>query len=266
MKNAKELIIAAGLLGIVIISTAFTTLQSKKEMTIPQGDNKGFTLVELFTSEGCSSCPAADDLVARIQKDNPNGQIYILAYHVDYWDHQGWKDIYSDAEYTKRQSRYAELLNLQTIYTPQIVTNGKTEFVGSNEHALLAAISAGLKETPAQTLSLSSTAKNGQINVRYETDGFRKQSDLTIALVQKSGHSQVKAGENSGRTLTHVQIVRKLAVETLRANTGELSLAQPKDYNEHEWELIGFVQDKTKGTILSAARSGLTGSNKPNNP
>lgn len=233
------------------------TLQSKKEMTIPQEDNKGFALVELFTSEGCSSCPAADELVAKIQKDNPNRQIYILAYHVDYWDHQGWKDSYSDAEYTKRQSRYAEWLNLQTIYTPQIVTNGKTELVGSNEHALRASISTGLKETPAQTLNLNSTLKNGQINVRYETGGFQKQSELTIALVQKSGQSQVKAGENAGRNLTHVQIVRKLAVETLRANTGELSLAQPKDYNEHEWELIGFVQNKTNGTILSAARSEL---------
>jgi hypothetical protein len=264
MRTTKELIIAAGILGTVIISTAFMTLRSKKEMTISQDDNKGFALVELFTSEGCSSCPAADELVAKIQKDNPHRQIYILAYHVDYWDHQGWKDTYSDAEYTKRQSRYAEWLNLQTIYTPQIVTNRKTEFVGSNEHALLTSISTGLKEIPAQTLNLNSTLKNGQINVRYETGGFQKQSELTIALVQKSGHSQVKAGENSGRNLTHVQIVRKLAVETLRANTGELSLAQPKDYNEQEWELIGFVQNKTNGTILSAARSELT--IRPNNP
>jgi len=235
-------------------------------MTIPKEDNKGFALVELFTSEGCSSCPSADELVARIQKDNPHRQIYILAYHVDYWDHQGWKDIYSDAEYTKRQSRYADWLHLQTIYTPQIVTNGKTEFVGSNERALLASIATGLKEIPAQTLKLSNTIKNGQINVRYETEGFQKQSELTIALVQKSGHSQVKAGENSGLSLNHVQIVRKLAVETLRANTGELNLAQPKDYNEQEWELIGFVQNKTNGTILSAARSELTTGNRPNNP
>ena len=210
------------------------TLQSKKEMTIPNDDNKGFALVELFTSEGCSSCPPADELVAKIQKDNPNQPIYILAYHVDYWDHQGWKDTYSDAEYTKRQSRYAEWLHLETIYTPQIVTNGKTELVGSNERALLSSITTGLNETPAQTLHLNSTVKNGQINVRYETGSFLKQSELTIALVQKSGQSQVKAGENSGRNLTHVQIVRKLAVETLRANTGELSLAQPKDYRSEE--------------------------------
>jgi hypothetical protein len=137
------------------------------------------------------------------------------------------------------------------------VTNGKAEFVGSNERALQAAITTGFKEIPAQTLTFSSAIKNGQINVRYETEGFRKQSELTIALVQKSGHSEVRAGENSGLTLTHVQIVRKLAIETLRANTGELNLAQPKDYNEHEWELIGFVQDKTNGTILSAFRTQL---------
>ncbi len=238
-----------------------TTGSNEKTTTLME-DNKGFALVELFTSEGCSSCPPADELVARIQKDNPNQPIYILAYHVDYWDHQGWKDIYSDAEYTKRQSRYADWLKLQTIYTPQIITNGKTEFVGSNERALRTAIATDLKEIPAQTLTLTSTIKNGQINVRYETGGFEKQSDLTIALVQKSGHSQVKAGENAGRALTHVQIVRKLVDETLRANTGELNLTQPKDYNEHEWELIGFVQDKTNGAILSAARSGLAPGNK----
>jgi hypothetical protein len=87
--------------------------------------------------EGCSSCPPADELIDRIQKDNDNKQIYIMAFHVDYWDHQGWKDRFSDPEFSKRQRQYANWLNLQTVYTPQIVVNGATEHVGSDQDAIL---------------------------------------------------------------------------------------------------------------------------------
>src|SRR5438270_9575711 len=94
-------------------------------------NEKGFAVIELFTSEGCSSCPAAEKLVASVAAENLTS-VFILAYHVDYWNRLGWKDGFSNAAYTARQTRYAEVFNLPSAYTPQIVVNGKTEFVGSN--------------------------------------------------------------------------------------------------------------------------------------
>jgi hypothetical protein len=211
--------------------------------------------VELFTSEGCSSCPPADELVGMVQKENPEKPIYILAYHVDYWDHQGWKDPYSDREYSKRQTKYAGWLKLQTVYTPQIIVNGKKEFVGSNKRALNDAISASLQEKNDHYLTFKPTVEKGQILIDYHTNGPLKVSDLVIGFIQKSGHSLVQRGENSGRALSHVQIVRKLVIGTLGAARGQINLAFPKDYKNYEWELIAFIQNNLNGEIFSAAKS-----------
>lgn len=256
MKSIRAFITTACLAAVIVVSAAFMNLQQKK-ITGLKVHGKGFAVVELFTSEGCSSCPPADDLVASIQKQNKDKQIYILAYHVDYWDHQGWKDTFSDAAYSGRQRKYVEWLNLRTVYTPQIVTNGKTEFVGSDQGALLGAISAGLNETPAGTLTLKSGIANGRVDVDYQADGAGKQAELVLALVQKTGQSNVLAGENTGLKLSHVQIVRKLQVQPLSSTSGKVSMELPKDFKADGWELIGFVQDKTTGVIASAAKNGF---------
>src|SRR5476649_2001101 len=111
-----------------IITQAF--IKDKKTVS---PENKGFAVIELFTSEGCSSCPPADALVAKVQKESADKPVYILAFHVDYWNRLGWKDAFSSAEYSYRQSQYARWLKLSSVYTPQIVVNGHTEFVGSEE-------------------------------------------------------------------------------------------------------------------------------------
>ena len=260
MKNlSKELVIATCILCIVVVWIVFLNPRSAKEVKIPrvQGDGNGFAVVELFTSEGCSSCPPADELVARLQKDNPLSQLYVLAYHIDYWDHQGWNDKFSNPDYSLRQTKYADWLDLQTIYTPQIVVNGKTGFVGSDRDALLAAICTGLKQTPANSLTMKCSMGKGRIDLDYQTNTAPEEAFLVIALVQKSGQTNVTAGENAGRTLTHVQIVRKLMMETLHGSAGKVSLPVPEDYKSSDWELIGFVQKKTNGTILSVAKSSL---------
>ncbi|MBL4674763.1 MAG: DUF1223 domain-containing protein, partial [Mucilaginibacter sp.] len=132
--------------------------------------DKGFAVVELFTSEGCSSCPPADAVVEKIEKEMNGQPVYILAYHVDYWNRLGWKDVFSSADYSKRQNTYANWLNLSSVYTPQIVVNGKTEFVGSQEGTLRNAINTGLKQ-PAQTdLSLDNfKVRNGSATLNYHT-------------------------------------------------------------------------------------------------
>jgi hypothetical protein len=265
MKKIHQWPIALFLLGMVSLLVGFTNFHKKNEMAMQglKSEDKGFAVVELFTSEGCSSCPPADELIARVQKEDSNDPVYILAFHVDYWDHLGWKDQFSDPDYSKRQNQYADWLKLKTIYTPQIVVNGKTEFVGSDQNALHAAINQGLNLKAASNLMLKTNLSNGQLVVDYQTNATLAQSSLVVSLVQKSGQSNIKAGENAGLSITHVQIVRKLLVETIHTNSGGIRIALPQDYKASEWEVIGFVQNKTTGAILSAAKSDIVFSSAP---
>ncbi|QXV65971.1 DUF1223 domain-containing protein [Mucilaginibacter sp. 21P] len=219
--------------------------------------DKGFAVVELFTSEGCSSCPPADAVVAKIEKEMNGQPVYILAYHVDYWNRLGWKDVFSSADYSKRQNTYANWLNLSSVYTPQIVVNGKTEFVGSQEGTLRKAINTGLKQ-PAQTnLSLDNfKVNNGSATLNYHTEAAPGQA-LVLALVKKQATIAVRAGENSGRTLSHVQIVANIQNIRVNASSGEATLKLPPDFDEKQFELIAFVQDGKTGTINGATKLDL---------
>jgi hypothetical protein len=215
---------------------------------------KGFALIELFTSEGCSSCPPADRLIEALQKDNPEAPLYILAYHVDYWDHQGWKDRFSDHAYTLRQQQYASWLNLETIYTPQMIVNGQKEHVGSNAAASEQAIQEALQTAPDDSLTLHATQKGDQLELHYQYNQATAGKAILVALVQKEATSQVTAGENTGRRLPHVQIVRQLK-QLDSKNEGHAQLKTPADFNKEGWELIAFVQNKKDGKITAATKA-----------
>jgi hypothetical protein len=262
MKTMKGIMLTGGLAGVLVVLSAFTRCRDEQHVThesTPR-NGKGFAVVELFTSEGCSSCPPADELIKRIQADNKNKQVYILAYHVDYWDHQGWKDRFSDPAYSKRQRRYAGWLNLQTVYTPQMVVNGTSEYVGSDQRSVLQAISAGLTGEPTNTLTLTGKIAGDQLQVEYQEAGHEKRSELVLALVQQSAQSAVKAGENEGRNLSHVQIVRRMLHVPLDMNSKkEITMKLPDDFNKQGWELIGFVQHTKDGSITAAARFNFQG-------
>jgi hypothetical protein len=250
----KSLMLAGSLIGVLVIMAAFKNLQDEQAMKKIQTteNSKGFAVLELFTSEGCSSCPPADELIEKIQKDNRNRQIYILAFHVDYWDHEGWKDKFSDHKFSERQRQYASWLGLRTIYTPQIVINGTTEHVGSDQGPILRTISRELEQPSTNTLALEAKVEAGKLKVEYKGAG----EELVLALVERSVHSNVKAGENSGRSLSHVQIVRQLQRVDMSSRKN-ISIDLPKDFKENGWELIGFVQQRTDGHITAAARVDL---------
>ncbi len=215
----------------------------------------GFAVVELFTSQGCSSCPPADELIKNIVRDDRTGQIYVLAFHVDYWDHQGWKDRFSEKEFSNRQIQYAGWLNLQTLYTPQAVVNGVTEHVGSDKGSVLKAISAGLAQEATSKLEMKSWIEGNQIYVEYLAVTDDKSSELVLTLVRKSAQVSVKAGENRGRSLSHVQIVRKMTRLPLNENSKKVaSIKPPVDFTENGWEIIGFIQRTSDGMITSAGR------------
>lgn len=256
MKQISALFTAIGVMGVFLLVAAFMNLRGEKTISKlnKKENHKGFAVVELFTSEGCSSCPPADELIEKIQH-NENKEIYILAFHVDYWDHQGWKDKFSQKEYSERQRKYASVLNLKTIYTPQIIINGTTECVGSDQGAVLTAISNSLDQpsAAAESLTLSGKIEAGKLNIEYQLASADRKSELILALVQKSAKSSVKAGENSGRNLSHVQIVRQL-LHTDVDSKESVMMNLPEDFKAKGWELIGFVQHKTDGHIVSAAR------------
>ncbi|SDQ01431.1 hypothetical protein SAMN05428975_5795 [Mucilaginibacter sp. OK268] len=260
MRSIKIFTLAAGFISAVMVLAAFIIPKGNvpvKNKAI--ADGKGFAVVELFTSEGCSSCPPADELVARIQKEDKDKQVYILAFHVDYWNRLGWKDVFSSADYSKRQNEYANWLNLQSVYTPQIVVNGKKEFVGSEEGTLRNAITAGLRTNPAATLTLNTQKGQDHITVQYRVNGAEKNTNLLLALVQKAAQTKVQRGENGGRTLSHVQIVRKIQNLAINAGgNGNATIAIPEGINTQDWEVIGLVQNNTNGEILAATKANLT--------
>jgi hypothetical protein len=254
MKRIKIFAITAGFAIAVLVLASF---MNHKGNVKP--DSKGFAVVELFTSEGCSSCPPADELVARIQKEDKDKQVYILAFHVDYWNRLGWKDVFSSAEYSKRQNEYASWLKLKSVYTPQVVVNGKKEFVGSEEGNLRNAIAAGLQTPSTSALILNAQKEQGKLTVQYHASGAGKNTSLFLAIVQKAAQTKVERGENGGHTLSHVQIVRKIQSLPLSASgNGNTIIALPDGFSTQGWEVIGFLQNKTNGVILAAAKSDVS--------
>ena len=203
-------------------------------------------LVELFTSEGCSSCPPADALLAELAS-RPG--VLALSFHVDYWDRLGWKDPFSSHEATQRQERYATLLDLATVYTPQIVVDGTWQAVGSDradvEHAL------DLARRDRQQVPITLALAQGQAQINLGPG-----SDLTAASVLLIGFdlrhvTAVKRGENAGRTLPHVDVVR--GVEEIARYSGTAgAIAAPIRWN---CDRIAVVLQATDGRVLGVAVS-----------
>jgi hypothetical protein len=255
MKMIKISAICASV--VLLLSSAIVI--SKQSSSQPKGARftagKGFAVLELFTSEGCSSCPAADELLERIQKEAGDKPVYVLAYHVDYWDRLGWRDIFSKSDFSKRQYWYNHQFTSQ-VYTPQLILNGSSEFVGSDEQGIKSALANALtgKAVVALTLQVKQQAHN--LNIKYETGGMPAGGQLVIAVVQKHAVNRVKAGENEGRTLSHAQIVRNLSTfPILLQGQGSESIPLPAGFDAHTWEVIGLIQNPETGEIISAARA-----------
>ena len=253
MKSVKKSAICA-VMGLTLFSAAFidqSAASKKQELT---NSGNGFAVLELFTSEGCSSCPPADELIARMQKEAGEKPIYILAYHVDYWNRIGWKDIFSDPQYSKRQYNYSRQFSGQ-VYTPQLIVNGQAECVGSDESAVNNKVKEALNGNTAVTVSINGQLQSGKITFDYHVTGNAGKNQLLIAVVQKHAVSKVLKGENEGRTLSHAQIVRNLHAFDVKSGglgTGQISL--PNNFNARDWECIGMIQDPETGVIKAATR------------
>ncbi len=265
MKTSYLIILLIALVAIAATQSSFrisgpmvTLNRTQTKKAIVERDGKGFAVVELFTSEGCSSCPPADELLAKIQRETAGKAVYILAYHVDYWDRLGWKDVYSNAYFSIRQVQYGHWLNVSPIYTPQVIVNGKTQFVGSEGSTIRQKISEQLATNPVATLTLETSQEGELLKVKYRATHAVNGSRILIALLQKVARSKVERGENAGRLLSHVQIVRKLQSEHLDVDgEGGAVVGLPKDFNIQSWEVVGLVQDQSSGEILAGAKANL---------
>jgi hypothetical protein len=211
-------------------------------------------LLELFTSEGCSSCPPADRLLETFDRTQPvpGADLIVLSEHVDYWNRLGWTDPYSSPLFTQRQQEYMRRLHLPGAYTPQLVMDGQADFVGSDERAVRAGILRA-EARPKTAISLRAERAGPEVKISLEAGDRIRQADLYLVLANDPAQSQVTRGENSGRTLRHVAVVRRLVrVGTLPARGAfakELTIPLKAD-NSHSWRAVAFLQDAGSGQIL----------------
>lgn len=169
-------------------------------------------IVELFTSEGCSSCPPADQVLKQLIASQPvDGATVIgLSEHVDYWDRLGWKDPFSDALFSRRQSDYAAHTGTDNIYTPQMVVDGGAGFVGSEKNVALDAVRKAAAK-PKRSIALAwSTQQPGKLDIDVPAGGERQSGRVMMAITEDGLSTKVTRGENSGHTLAHDGVVRKL--------------------------------------------------------
>jgi hypothetical protein len=220
----------------------------------------GFALVELFTSEGCSSCPPADDVLGQLTLEAARDKrpVYTLAFHVDYWDGPGFRDAYSASWATQQQRAYAAALASRGLYTPQMVVNGHDEFIGSHAAQARASIAAEIAQPRSSQLRLSARRDPERVVVHYQlSTAPAAGAVLRLALVEAEAVQQIDAGENAGRRLRHVHVVRAFQTVALDAKgAGDASLAWPADFTRAEQagaQIVGYVQQRATMAISAAA-------------
>lgn len=224
-------------------------------------------LVELFTSEGCSSCPPADALLLRLgQQPIPSADIIILGEHVDYWDQLGWHDRFSSHQFTQRQNQYRVRFHLESDYTPQMIVDGATQFVGNDSsratHAVTLAASQPkipLVLTPPVTVGHTLSATVSLPAAAADQALANANADLYASLVDPLDTTIVRNGENGGRTLHHAGVVRSLQrignLRDLIAAPIPVHLPLPADTTSAPQRIVVFAQAAGQGPILAAVAS-----------
>ncbi len=215
---------------------------------------KGFALVELFTSQGCSSCPPAEKVLSDVVADatKNNKPVYTLSYHVDYWNKYGWKDPYSSIRFTRRQNNYVSATATDQVYTPQVFVNGNQGFVGSDAKRLTTEIEKGLRSASQQTLQLSQSTITAvdTLVLNYTVTKADANFNLVLAVVEKKVLTKVSKGENSGKVLSHDNVVRLFEVYPLPTTKGMVKLAKNKLKLNNNFSLIAFVQQKQSKNVV----------------
>lgn len=242
------------------------------QLPLVEGERRP-VVVELFTSEGCSSCPPADRLLVKLETEQPvsGAEIIALGWHVDYWNHLGWADRFSSREFTERQYAYAEAFGTNGVYTPQMVVDGVTEFVGSDGSLARQSIMRAAQVAKANvsvTLGAEGTDREAKLVVRAGKLSAARANgkvDVFLALTENGLGSSVGGGENAGRRLEHRAIVRRLQrLGTLNANDTSDFFTEPavplaKEWKRENLRAVVYLQERESHRIIGGAIVSLSG-------
>ena len=259
-RMARFIALAVFLTTAICISTYISTTLAKTPE--PGGANRA-VVVELFTSEGCSSCPPADELLGHLHQDlsAKNIQVIPLGFHVDYWNSLGWKDRFSSADYSQRQEQYAKSLKVDGPYTPQMVVDGEAEFVGNSSGQAQREISHAASQPELAAVKISA-ANPDQLTVQVKATSSTNPGNVMLAITEDNLTTNVGSGENGGRTLHHAAVVRELR-QLGQLNNGSFEANVPlklgKEWKREDLRAIVFVQEGASGKIQGAASVALAG-------
>ena len=249
----------------VFLATAAVLAISQRAVPAAGDDASTPVIVELFTSQGCSSCPPADDLLRSLERNQPvNGaRVIVLSEHVDYWNRLGWKDPYSSGQFNSRQRVYVETFGGRHLYTPMMVVDGRTAFVGSRPITAREAIVAARK-APKATLAIEATGlAEGTLRIAGVVEDLpptAEPPDVWAAVTQSPITTEVTRGENAARTLTHTGVVRSLT--WLGSLQGPARASYPVEgrvrlrstWEREDLRLVVFLQEPKGRRILGATQ------------
>ncbi|MBF2708418.1 DUF1223 domain-containing protein [Flavobacterium soyangense] len=255
MKNSiLKTTLYTGLIIVSIVLSSFTikkVIENKKIKT----SKEGFAVLELFTSQGCSSCPPADAVLGKYAiQNNPN--VIALAFHVDYWNYIGWKDPFSKAQFTDRQRNYANLFNAQGIYTPQLIINGKYELVGSKENEINNLINKELEIKKELNIRIKKASiSNNLLNIEYDAD-INSNIVVNLALVKKKEFTSIKRGENNGLKQTNYNIVYDFkSISNSAKSNNNANFQFKSEWLASDFMVIAYLQNTKNGNIIAAAKN-----------
>jgi hypothetical protein len=221
-------------------------------------------LVELFTSQGCSSCPPADRLLARLAAEPGERTVIPLAFHVDYWNHLGWQDPFSSPRWSERQRRYGVAFGAGRIYTPELVVAGRADCVGTDAAALRRLVAAAAAEPVTATVAVDPAARAGavwpaRIRAQRQRAAGAPAAEVLVAIYENGLETPVRRGENADRRLRNDRVVRHLArAGSLPAGGGEVDtrLDLPIDAGwSRRLGIVAFVQEPSTLRVLAAAEA-----------
>lgn len=278
--------IALGVIAVAIVGSIATALVSRSVISralaadsagtearrsnsrATQGKQSGIkrgapvAVVELFTSEGCSSCPPADKNLQRLAKlgMTTHRNLIPLSFHVDYWNDLGWTDPLSQAEFSERQREYATAMRKRNVYTPQMIVNGHMEFVGSDQKASDKAVELALK-TPVKhlvDLTISEAGAGQKLQLRYHVEAVNPTTDansaylFNVAIVSEVETFDVSRGENEGKKLSHVWVVKSFEGLSLKGHVGVVQI-DTKYIRPGHTRMVGYVQARESWEITGAS-------------
>ena len=248
-------------IALFLVAGFFTQRISSKASAAAPPTGKGPVVVELFTSEGCSSCPPADALLREFEATGrvEGVEVITLGWHVDYWDRLGWKDRFSSADFTHRQQDYASAFGSEQVYTPQMVVDGRAEFVGSDSRKARRTIISASRQ-PKAAISLSAKAgPSAGLHVEAQIEGLRddRKADAVLLITERNLESDVRAGENNGSTLKHGGVVRLVkaagSVVPGKPQHVAVDIVLGKAWKPQDLRAVLLLQDARDRTILGAA-------------